>query len=371
MTDQTDSHEVPDYDNMWVLKTDNMIKDLSWYWWWWIFFIKNPENPKRPKQLMILWSTKYTDHIKVNDKDWQLKKLPTWNKDKLEFNGMTAAWWFDGKEMHDPIVLEEMDFEVTHQGRKGELKPLCENADYRFYGSPEKYFINIKDEDNDFELEMTPWNDYLQKHRFNEQQLTKKYSYNIMKVYGMKLGGSINGESVEGSGYFQRVQVNAPATPWYWGLVHCENGSFIHYFNPFIGPQMFRSKRKQKSWLNWGDFRLSRSIRFYHSERDTEYRFRTKNVDINRQLDNGLPTFVIKGEDQEKKIYMKLSAYSKAYWRFQQRRKFGMKNIFYYNEYPANLVDFKFKDKEKSLQVSRSDLGQTYSNFEHSWGKLL
>ncbi|MFW6196515.1 MAG: hypothetical protein ACOC5D_04180 [Thermoplasmatota archaeon] len=371
MSNTSDSNDDLNYDNMWVLKTENMIEDLSWYWWWWIFFIKNPENPNRPKQLMILWSTKYTDYIKVNDKKWGVSQIPTWNGDKLEFDGMTAGWFFDGNNMHDPIVLDDMDFEVKHDGKEGELRPKTEDKDYRFYGSPDNYFVNIKDEDNDFELKLTPWNHYLQKHRYNESQYFKDYSYNIMKIYGMKLNGTIDNNPVEGSGYFQRVQVNAPATPWYWGIVHSEKGSFIHYFNPFIGPQMFRSKKKSSSWLDWGDLRLSRSIRFYHRQTDREFNFSTGDIKVTRQNNDGLPRFLIKGDDRHKEIYIKLSAYSRAYWRFQQKHKLLRNNIFYYNEYPANLVDFKFRLKDNSLTVDKSDLGRTYSNFEHSWGKLF
>jgi hypothetical protein len=39
------------YENMWVLKTDDMIENLTWWWWWWIFFIKDPDNPGKTKQL--------------------------------------------------------------------------------------------------------------------------------------------------------------------------------------------------------------------------------------------------------------------------------------------------------------------------------
>ncbi|MFP3872373.1 MAG: hypothetical protein ACOCTR_02935 [Candidatus Natronoplasma sp.] len=371
MSDGTSLPKVLEYDNIWALKTDEMIEGLSWYWWWWIFFIENPDDPERPRQLMILWSTKYVDQIEVNDKRWSMKKLPTWNDGKLEFNGMTAAWWFDGEDMYDPIVLEEMDFEIHTQGKSGMLKPLSEDGDYRFFGSPDKYIVNIQNDRNDFHLEMTPWNDYLQKHRFNDQSFIGKYGYNIMKIYGMKLSGRIDGESVQGSSYFQRVQVNAPATPWYWGIVHCEDESFLHYFNPFIGPQMFRSKQKQTSRLDWGDIRLSRSIRFYHRGSDREFKFGTKHVDISHEIRDDLPVFMVEGEDQDKEISFKLSAYSRANWRFQEKRRFGMRNVFYYNEYPAELLDFEFRLKDGSLTVTKSDLGRTYGNFEHSWGKLL
>ena len=127
MVNEIESEAHKPYENIWVLKTDDMIPNLTWWWWWWIFFIKDPDNPGRTKQFMILWSTKYTDDIQVMDMKWKLKQLPTLDDDGvLKFNGMTAAWWYDGKKMYDPIVLEEMDFEVRHDGESGELKPLME-----------------------------------------------------------------------------------------------------------------------------------------------------------------------------------------------------------------------------------------------------
>ena len=155
--------------------------------------IKDPDNPGKTKQFMILWSTKYTDDIKVMDMNWKLKQLPTLGDDGvLKFNGMVAAWWYDGKKMYDPLVLKEMDFEVRHDGDEGELKPLVKDADYRFFGGPDKYTVNVKDEKNDFHFEMTPWNEYMQEHRFNERQYTKKMGYNILKIYGMKMKGTID-----------------------------------------------------------------------------------------------------------------------------------------------------------------------------------
>lgn len=197
--DAPQSSEKKPYSNIWVLNTDDMIENLSWYWWWWVFFVRDPERPNRTKQLMILWSTKYTDHIKVMDKDWSIKQLPSQHDNPMKFNGMIAAWWYDGQEMKDPLLLKKSDFEVRHDGKKGELKPMLNDGDYRFFGSPEEYRVNIKDEDNDFEFKLTPWNDYLQKHRFNETRYTKKYGYDILKICGMELEGKIDQESVNGS----------------------------------------------------------------------------------------------------------------------------------------------------------------------------
>ena len=365
------SGETKPYQNLWILKTDNMIPNLTWHWWWWIFFVRDPDRPNRSKQLMILWSTKYTKDIKIMDKRWSVKQLPTWDDKILKFNGVTAAWWYDNQKMHDPLLLEEMDFEVSNNSDRGELRPIKEGTDYRFYGSPEKYIVNIQDPENDFHFEMTPWNDYLQKHRFREKSYTKKFSHNILQIFGMKMKGHISGHKVEGSAYHQRVTVNAPGAPWYWGLVHWADGSYVSYSNPFIGPQIFRNKDNPKSLLDWGDISLYKSIRFYHRDTNTEYNFKTKSIKIKHVVENGLPIFDVRGRDKEKEIHLKLKAYARAYWRFQQPKRWGMKSILYYNEYPAVVENFQFSIRNGSLKVKKEDLGDSSSNFEHTWGKLI
>lgn len=357
--------------NLWDLEVDNMIDNYSWYWWWWIFFIDDPRNPGRPRQLMILWSTKSTDFIKVMDKEWSMEEYPEWDDNVLDLEGMVAAWWYDGEDMKDPLLLKEGNITVEKEGHKGVLKTDLEESEYSISGDPEKYVIKIQDPENDFVFELTRSIDYLSKHRYKENRYTKKYGYNIMKIYGMDLTGKIHGEEVEGSAYFQRVCVDAPATPWYWGLVHCEDGSFLQYFNPFIGPQMFRTKKDQSSFLDWGDIRLSKSIIFYHRESDKEFKFKKESVKIKKKMNDGLPTFQVTGEEDGKKISIRLRAYSRAFWRFQQKRRYGMKQILYYNEYPAEVLDFSFESVDDSLKLEKEDIGNMNGNFEHTWGKLF
>ena len=71
---RTDAKEVAGADaeaTMWDLDLEGRIHNLTWWWWWWLFFLKDPANPGRTRQLMILWSTKDTDWIKVNDYLWR------------------------------------------------------------------------------------------------------------------------------------------------------------------------------------------------------------------------------------------------------------------------------------------------------------
>ena len=46
--------------------------------------------------------------------------------------------------------------------------------------------------------------------------------------------GSVDGEKFEGTGYFQKVSVQAPTFPWFWGMLHFDDGSYLDWFMPHI-----------------------------------------------------------------------------------------------------------------------------------------
>ncbi|MEM2899632.1 MAG: hypothetical protein QXT63_02465 [Thermoplasmata archaeon] len=383
------------YSNMWILNTTEKIKNLTWWWWWWIFFIDNPIDKKHPRQFMILWSTKNCNRIKVMDHLWTPKKPikilmadggkalyanePNANllgENRMEFNGMTAAWWFDGKKMHDPYILEESDFYTKWVGDEGILVPESKEGNiYTFEGNTKNYKVHIKFKKGEFLFNMEPWNEFMSKHVYNVRHYTKKMGYNILKIRGMKLSGFIdeNGkkEEIAGSAYFQRLMVNAPAVPWYWGIFHIEDGSYIDYMFPFIGPQMFRNTEKPRSILDWGDIKLSKSVEYYVAETGKLYNLKLGSVKKEFSKDN-LPIFLVEGHDKQNKVKLKmrLEAYSRAYWRFEQKNSIKSR-IFFYNEYPVVMTDFSFVDNETGLKKSLDDLGKVVGNCEHSWGRLF
>ena len=60
------------------------------------------------KQLMVLWSTKDNPLVEVNGHPWKPIGRPGFDEDGgIAMDGMVAAWWYDGKELIEPLVLEE------------------------------------------------------------------------------------------------------------------------------------------------------------------------------------------------------------------------------------------------------------------------
>jgi len=371
---------------LWDLNTDDKIPKLTWWWWWWLFFIKNEKEPEKTKQLMILWSTKECDEIFVNDHLWKKKEeIRRKSKGKdgqvLTFGGMVAVWYYDGEKMLDPFFLKECDFELVQEQGRGYLLPKLEK-DYSFRGENDKFVVNIKGGEIDFSFELTPWNRFLSTPRYSKRNYFGSYGYEILKLYGMKMRGNLDlrwkKEKISGSAYFQKVTVNAPTVPWYWGVLHTERGDYLDYFMPHLGLGMFRRSEKPRSYLDRCEIPLSKNLQFYDAERDELFRFHK--LRIKKEFDRqNLPIFHIKaksrsGQRGEGEISLSLRSYSRAYWRFEQKYLKLFRAILYYNEYPVVLEDFEFRWKFEdgsSHRLRREDLGYVTGNSEHAWGKLL
>ena len=369
---------------MWDLDTRDRIKNLTGWWWWWIFMWPDGKDRKRTRQLMILWSTKNCKKILVDDYNWERNKDITRKELKsgarsLLCDGMTAAWYFDGKKMHDPLLLTRSDMESRWNGPKGRLSPKLPGGErYEFSGEPGDYRVAIHHKGDSFDFKMSPWTKFMGEHRFTEGRYVGKMGYNILKVYGSKLKGDVDfrgtKENIEGTAYFQKVMVNAPATPWYWAMFHSQSGAYLDYMMPHFGMPCWRKQPTPKSGYDRGYFFLSRNIHFYDPDEDVFHEFHKKKghkITITKAIKDGLPTFKIHGEDRkgDREIDFTLKAYSRAYWRFEQKYWAVMRSVLFYNEYPSTMESFRFRSGGRKVRLE--DLGEwTRGNTEHAWGWL-
>ena len=367
---------------MWDLDLEGRIRKLTWWWWWWLFLLKDPQNPRRTRQLMILWSTKHTKWIKVNDYLWEpardVERIQDGDRTRLSFDGMTAAWWYDGSRMHEPLLLERGDFEVVGEGGEGGEGTLDPRSphDLRLSGRPGRYRLDISlpEKGHAFHLEMVPWTPFMDQHRYRANRYTRKWSYNILRVYGSRVTGRylVDGQEVDAAGstaYFQKVRVNAPAVPWYWCVLHTERGDYLDYFMPHVGLTILRGTDRPRSWLDRDGHFMGRSLQFWDGAEQRLRKFKRTRIRKTFTGDD-LPVFHLRGENEHGTIELELEAYSRAYWRFEQKYLLGLgRSILYYNEYPAQVNRFELVQDGK--RTSLADLGWTAANCEHTWGKLL
>jgi hypothetical protein len=373
---------------LWDLDTEQLVEGRTWWWWWWIFFIKDPAHPGRTRQLMILHSTKNSDIVHVMDHEWvrayKIKReVPTaeaTGERKVKFHGMSAAWYFDGEKMHDPWLLQDLEFEAVDRPGGGALVPAG-REDLVMSGDGTHYEVGAADTAGTtrMKFKMEPWSPWLSEHRFAKSNMMRHWGYDILKIHAMKMKGTIEREgaapeAIDGTAYFQKVRVNAPSTPWYWLVLHAENGLYVDYFQPNIGAQMWRRTAKQRSVFDrwwWAELKLRNNLEVFDPGTQTLHTLKEFKLRHHYEKGSDLPIFVGVAEGPTARVSLTLKTYSRAYWRFQQKHLGGLvKSILYYNEYPAELTAFEFEDKRSGRKITREDLGFVAANCEQTWGKL-
>jgi hypothetical protein len=345
------------------------LKNRTWWWWWLIFFLKNRENPERTKQLMILWGTRNTEYVEVNGIPWQREFDVRREGTHLTFYGMCSAWFYDGSRMIEPLFVDQGTMTSVWDEREGELVLKNDNT-YSFSKKGDDYFMAVRRPDLEVGMKMSEWTPYLSKIVPTGKTYLAHLGYKMNKIRGSRAAGRIvlNGAETkeEGTSYFQKVRINSPTSPWYWGVFHTESGSYMDYFMPHIGPPALRRSYDHGSRLDWGERILSKGWQFYDAS-DGQFH-RVKNVKMTKTYEDDLPTFTILGRDEDCSVEMVMKAYSRACWKVKQPFLRYFSTYLHYNEYPVNVVGFDFRSGEKRRTLS--DLGHVVGNCEHSWGMI-
>ncbi len=308
----------------------------AWLWWFWLFFIKSTKNTK-PRQLIILWSTKNEKRIDCNHLSFRFKQPIN----KTKFDGSIAAWYFDGKQMHHNFLLEQCNLKLSDK------KLSSDSTTTTSYSvNKTKNIIKIG-EDFEFTAELGNKHNFLKPYYSSLKYFGKGYS--IIRVNRMKLTGKIKNEKITGSAYLQRVYINSPTVPWYWGVFHFDNGSVLIYFNPNLAGKS-----------------IKRQISFFDSNK--LYKFKKMKV---KRIKGKLPVFEISGENKREKIDFKVNPYTHSSWTFK-KKVFGILPIkMIYNEYPATISGLCLTDKKTGKNLLIKGLGNNIGNAEHTTGILV
>jgi hypothetical protein len=297
--------------NVWSMDLSPGSHRRSWWWWFWLFFMENPENPKKPKQLAVMWSTKDCNKFKINDMWWH-RQIDTQKRGyETIIDGAVGAWYYDGKNMIEPVVLEKNYFKILEKGSYGSLTSTPK-PDYYLSGRPGDYKVHLENRNFKFHVDMTSTQDTLSSEKFSQDRFYFGYGFDILKIRRMNLKGTVKlgnkEEEITGSGYFQKVRISAPIIPsWYWGTIHPRDGSYLQYYMLHLGPPMLRRKNSQKSPWDWGEKYISKSISFYSKELERNFEF--KHPKITKYFNKkGLPVFKMQGENKGYEISYTLNS---------------------------------------------------------------
>ena len=390
---------IGDYSSLWRLDMMPSLPRLSWWWWWVIIFIPDPDNPGRSRQLMVLWSSKETPAIRVNDHWWKPgSRMRVDEHGGHVVPGMVCSWWFDGQNMHEPLIIREckmVSIDDKHplwpeegQGHgSGAVVPLVdEDLSLGMTKGNKKFWLNLTSDKKaqlngapkSITAELTPWWGPPSRLTYKNNVFFSDMGYDILRVQGTKASIVIDDEKFEGTGYFQKVSVQAPTFPWFWGMLHFDDGSYLDWFMPHISFSCLNLN--DKPWKLRDIFRnpkIGTGI-FHDAKRDRTEEFKKCTVELIKPDSsdenlfdndgNSLPKFRVSVWNERTQIALEVRAVSRAKWTFDQPTRAGMVSHLTYNEYPLQLLKIVIKDENGTR--TKSDYAWIHGDAEHSWGFL-
>ena len=347
--------------------------------------LDDPEQIEPGKQLMVLWSTKDNEMVRVNDVTWNPKGKPGFDdQGAIRLDGMVCAWWFDGSVMHDEIISQVCDMVVLPAHHPswpsssksslggGAVVPLIDSdCSMGMVEDRSKFWLNLNLSDKSpiqsVQLDLTPWNPAMSTARQANATYAANMGYDILRLHGTKVSGLIDGESVNGTAYFQKVCVQAPSVPWYWGMLHFSDGSYLDWFLPHASLTML--SRDARAWKkrDISHIALSQGGLFHDVKNKRSERFEIVSVKKGKQS-NDLPLFEVHMMNGRTSIHISAQAVERAHWDFHQPTRGGMWSHLTYNEYPIVVKELKIED-EFGVRL-KSDYDWLRGNAEHSWGFL-
>jgi len=361
-----------------------------------LILIPDPENPRRSRQLMTLWSTKETEAIRVSGHWWKPgKRMNTDEHGGQVIPGMVCAWWYDGTKMFEPLAMRECRMAVISDKHPlwpreglgdgaGAIVPLeDEDSSFGMNSGNDSMWMNLRSDKeaqkigapSSFEAEFSPWWGPPSDLTYKNNVLSMGMGYDILRLQAMRAKITIDDDEFEGTAYFQKVTVQAPTIPWFWGMLHFEDGSYLDWFVPHLTP--LSSSKDDEPW------RLRDMVRkplrtagvFHDRKGEKTEEFENCRVSLSKSaiglLDdqgNLLPEFDIKLWNERTNISLRVLACSRARWTFDQPTRGGTVSHLTYNEYPLEVDEIIIADKLGTRSID--DFGWIHGNAEHSWGFL-
>ena len=362
------------FEQIWT-QVNELQNPMSTSWW---FFLLLPEgdNGYGPEQMMFTYASRTGKAYGVNHQ-WQKGMKLDREIDKFKDSFMTTAagWIFDGKDMHDGLVLEPVEAHMnfgeihawdTSNGKKLGASIVAGDSD------KEELKVNFQGKNGyaKFKVWSTSEKEY-EKLRISDKRW-KLISYHTVATRMFRFEGEFKTPSGtfkrKGMCYFQRVCTNLPLMPWFWNYTVFQNHSIFSGFQPYIGLQLFRKRNWfLPGWLERATLPLFKEA--YYTDPATGETTPFKNLRVIPLFDRGkYPWFQITATNKQND-YFKILYSSHGHTQFLLDHailnQFRISR-FNYNEYMLKVE--KMKAKIGGTELKLEEIGPGYGNMEYTWG---
>lgn len=357
----------------------------AWLWWFWLFFIhdNNTKNTGRCRQLMVLWSVKNDSRIRCNDLDLRLGPPIVANPGGWELDGAAAAWYYDGRNMHDDFVLHPSKMQLHARQCRLDAPPSS-----RFEMQGRTFVTRIRGPKTEFEFRALQ----ADSHPAVGPTHGRTAFCGTLEVEGtrierLELGGwekhpGQKKRAIHGTAYFQKILLAAPPPAWYWGLYHFDDGSFATYMQVYAGRSTLFDNLWPHGHLRPPRLSLKEDLLIYHAPSRRVFEGRWLRVrpsplpspaadsspSASAHPPSGLWRHDFSGGGRGFVASGQADSYAHACWSFNKRiGRLPVRSTFKYNEYPSLLRRLVVHPHGENPIVLENGWG----NMENSWGFIV
>ncbi len=119
-------------------------------------------------------------------------------ENRATFESMVASWYYDGKKMHDPFILDKGKTETEWNDVSGRIRMESDGGVYSFGGSAVDFQLDVKTEKVGIELSMQRWNDMMSE-LVPTGRSYGNMGYSMLKYRGLLSSGRIRVGEIGGS----------------------------------------------------------------------------------------------------------------------------------------------------------------------------
>jgi hypothetical protein len=373
----------------------------AWLWWFWIFFIhdNNTKKTGRCRQIMILWSVKNDPQISCNsldiragkpiqpiDRSSQAPAPPTRpssfsatsfaspnGSSPFILDGAAAAWYFDGKQMHEDFVLHRSQMMLNSKAQFLDA-PGDEKTSSSFSQQGNHFITTIQTPAHSFELvarqtdhhpAVGPIHGHTPFPAGMEIEGTRIERFDLS---GYEKDAKGKRKLIRGTAYFQKILLAAPPPCWYWGLYHFDDGSIATYMQVYAGRSSLAANLWPHQKLRSPRLSLKEDILVYHAPTKKVYEGHQLKIHPTRLKEKNCWRHDITGAGPGFTLTGQADAYAHACWTFKKSiGPLPARSTFQYNEYPATLqLTLTPTDGSPSITLKSG-----WGNMENAWGFII
>jgi hypothetical protein len=107
------------------------------------------------------------------------------------FESMVASWYYDGKIMHEPLLLDDGKTETERDDDSGRIRMEGRQGVYSYGGSDADFWLKIETDNVGIDLSMERWKEAMAELVPTGRNFVRNLGYSMLKYRGLSSSGTV------------------------------------------------------------------------------------------------------------------------------------------------------------------------------------